>query len=338
MATEAFENLRRQSDAVFILDGGTGEEFFARGVPDDRKIWSATAVVNNEYHDILKQVHQSYLIAGSDAITTNSYGIIPGVGFSLQEIERLCAVAGRLAKESVQEYNFEKNQNSAKVSKPLILGSLGPLIESYRADKIMGHQEGILFYHSMIAALSPYVDAFIAETLSSTEEAMQVIDALSNFNLNTNRNIPLLVSFTVDSEGKLRGGEMPDSALFCLLSYLHDSKHLTLLSFLFNCSEPESISHALRIVNDNAILLSSLSTENVVLGAYANRLTAVAKDWTLAESEGPQPSRSDLDPTQYCMDFARSWVRERNVKVVGGCCGIAPAHISMLKRHICKFC
>lgn len=334
--SEVFKDLIRHHNSIFILDGGTGEELFARGVPDDRKIWSATAIVHEKYHEVLKQVHRSFLVAGSDTITTNSYGIIPGVGFSCEEIEYYCAIAGRLAKESVQQYNIEINQSEgieAKNRPPLVLGSLGPLVESYRADKIMERQEGVRFYHSMITALSKYVDAFIAETLSSTEEAMQVIDALSNFNLNANHSIPLLVSFTVDSEGKLRIGEMPDSALLRLTSYIQESKSVILLSFLFNCSDPESISQSLRIVNSNSILMSILNKSSIVLGAYANRLTPVAKDWTLAGSEGPQPSRQDLDPTHYCEDFARSWVQDLNVKVIGGCCGITPAHISMLKRQ-----
>ena len=53
-----FDELQSNKDAILILDGGTGEELFRRGVPDDRKIWSATALVNTEYHAVLKQVHQ----------------------------------------------------------------------------------------------------------------------------------------------------------------------------------------------------------------------------------------------------------------------------------------
>ena len=59
---------------VLFLDGGTGEELFRRGVPDDRKIWSATAVVKSEHHETLRGVHRSYVEAGSAMITANSYG------------------------------------------------------------------------------------------------------------------------------------------------------------------------------------------------------------------------------------------------------------------------
>ena len=93
--------LRSNKSETLILDGGTGEELFVRGVPDDRKIWSATAVVHPQYHSTLQQVHSSFVEAGADAITTNSYGIVPGVGFSIAEIQQHVATAGRLARECV---------------------------------------------------------------------------------------------------------------------------------------------------------------------------------------------------------------------------------------------
>jgi hypothetical protein len=78
---------------VFLLDGGTGEELFRHGVPCDRTIWSAHALVHEKYHAVVQTVHESFLKANCQAITTNSYGCVPGVGFSTQDIERLTAMA-----------------------------------------------------------------------------------------------------------------------------------------------------------------------------------------------------------------------------------------------------
>merc|ERR1711862_897786 len=117
--------------------GGTGEELFLRGVPDDRKIWSATAVVQERYNSILNDVHQSFIQSGSDMITTNSYGIIPGAGFSKEDIKTYVDQAGKIAFESA------KNNNGAR---SLVCGSLGPLVESYRPDLIMEHKSGVEYY------------------------------------------------------------------------------------------------------------------------------------------------------------------------------------------------
>ena len=49
------KRLQSSSSENLILDGGTGEELFLRGVPDDRKIWSAKAVVDSQYHSVLQE-------------------------------------------------------------------------------------------------------------------------------------------------------------------------------------------------------------------------------------------------------------------------------------------
>jgi len=107
------------------------------------------------------------------------------------------------------------------------------------------------------------------------------------------------------------------------------------LAVLVNCSEPESITKALQAIRGNDALCETLSTEGVLLGAYANRLTPVDPNWTMEDSEAPQPLRTDLDPVHYCDDFAVRWV-DLNVQVVGGCCGISPQHIAYLNKHLQK--
>lgn len=201
---------------ILILDGGTGEELFRQGVPDDRKIWSATALVHESYHDVLKGVHQSFLLAGADAITTNSYGVVPGVGFSEKDITRYGRLAGDIARQSVTEL-----QASTKgTQRMLVLGSLGPLVESYRPDKIMEHSSGVTAYERMVCALQPSVDVFLAETMSSVEESMQAIEAVSH--MTTPK--PCLVSYTLSSDGKLRSDERVTSAIPRILDYAAQKK------------------------------------------------------------------------------------------------------------------
>jgi S-methylmethionine-dependent homocysteine/selenocysteine methylase len=93
------------------------------------------------------------------------------------------------------------------------------------------------------------------------------------------------------------------------------------LAILFNCSEPEAINRALQTIQVDKALLDSLRARGILLGAYANRLTPVASDWSLAESNGPQPMRKDLDPQQYYNSFVATWVLDLGVQIVGGCCG-----------------
>uniref|UniRef100_A0A7S4R824 Hcy-binding domain-containing protein n=2 Tax=Ditylum brightwellii TaxID=49249 RepID=A0A7S4R824_9STRA len=330
-----FDRLRSNKRELLLLDGGTGEELFRRGVPDDRKIWSATAVVNEQYHQVLIDVHRSFVNAGSDAITSNSYSITPGVGFSYDSIAKHVATAGKIARESLSSGSEDCDATSRKTSPhaggPLVFGSLGPLVESYRPDKIMEHMDGIKVYSMMTKSLSPFVDCFLAETMSSFEESSQAVEAVGNLSLDYQR--PLIVSYTLHGDGSVRSGESVTRAIQRLLDFATLQK-VQLLGVMFNCAEPEAITRAFEQIHSNDKVRNLLDDKGIILGAYANRLTSIYSDWTLEGSEEAQPMRKDLSPQQYFDEFISTWVRDLGVQMVGGCCGITPEHISYMHSHL----
>ena len=66
------------------------------------------------------------------------------------------------------------------------------------------------------------------------------------------------------------------------------------------------------------------------IGVYANALPPQAKDH---EPGSPLDElRRDLAPESY-LALARTWV-ERGATIIGGCCGIAPAHIAALRQGL----
>ena len=359
------KRLQSSSSETLILDGGTGEELFLRGVPDDRKIWSAKAIVDSQYHSTLFDTHQSFIDAGSQAITTNSYGITPGVGFTDgEEVKRLVGISGEIARKA-----------ATKSSNPvLVLGSLGPLVESYRADLIMKHDDGCVAYQYAVEGLHPYIDCYLAETMSCCEEACQALHAISKYYSDHIKDEivqhPVLVSFTLNSDGKARNGESVVDAMQKLIEYSHD-KDVELVGVLFNCCEPEAISKALDEIEKNQQFhkylqhrpIQSISSEKqqaledvspkILLGAYANRLTPVESDWTLESSEEAQGMREDLSPVRYS-EFVNRWhgrckrhthdlssssdesiIDQRvGLQLIGGCCGIGPQYISVLTKKL----
>jgi homocysteine S-methyltransferase len=201
----SLEECIQQKYPFFWLDGGTGEELFRRNVPDDRKLWSATAVVHAEYHETLCAVHRSFLEAGADAITTNTYGIVPSVGFSVEEISQYCEIAARLARQVSRD--------------TWVFGSLGPLVESYRPDLIRKHEEGVSLYRRMITVMASHIDAVLAETMSSVEEAMQAVDALALYNSSSKKELYMLISFTLQSNGHVRSHEPAECAVERILEH-----------------------------------------------------------------------------------------------------------------------
>ncbi|KAL7482082.1 hypothetical protein ACHAW6_007776 [Cyclotella cf. meneghiniana] len=341
------DRLKSSPNQCLLLDGGTGEELFLHGVPDDRKIWSATAIIHDKYHSTLERVHRSFIEAGSQAITTNSYGIIPGVGFTDgEEVKRLMGIAGEIARRSVT--------TDSGTASALVLGSLGPLVESYRPDLIMNHEDGVRCYQYGIQGLNPHVDVYLAETMSCLEEACQVIDALSTLQQGVNESDdklfqkrPLLVSFTLRSDGNLRSGEsvvvaIPKMVSFsiereverecsiaigifslfdcCRSIFFHAYfKFHTVIGILFNCCEPEAITKAIREIVSNPQIhqylhhppsvSSSKSSHYTTLDTQSSKifLGAYANKLTPVDPSWTMASSDGAQPMRSDLSPAKYW-------------------------------
>jgi S-methylmethionine-dependent homocysteine/selenocysteine methylase len=298
---------------VELLDGGTGEECFRLGVPDDRTIWSARALVDEQYHEIVRQVHRNFILAGSQYITTNNYAVTPGVGLS-ERLEELTTVAGRLAVQA----RLETAQLGYRGVR--ICGSLPPLVESYRPDLVLPHDQAVAQYLPIVRSLDDTVNIFLAETMSSIAEATSAVHAVAEI---TSRK-EIWVSWTLRSDGRLRSRERVSDAVHSMLS-----ENVT--AVLFNCSEPEAISRALTELSEATDLLAKIRAANIRLGAYANRLTPVPDDYAIADTTKPQDMRPDVSVERYT-EFACQWVA-LGAELIGGCCGIGPEYIADLKRY-----
>mmetsp|Transcript_4243 Transcript_4243/g.4924 ORF Transcript_4243/g.4924 Transcript_4243/m.4924 type:complete len:326 (+) Transcript_4243:215-1192(+) len=308
---------------VRLLDGGVGEELFRLGLPDDRKTWSAAAIFQEKYHELLIQVHENFLVSGAQFVTTNNYAITPGSGFSRDQVVAGCELAAKLARQSVNKYVARTNLEETEIcSRIKILGCLPPLVESYRADLILKYDDGKQWYNDIGKALNPHVDVFIAETMSCIDESKQALEGVAEFGK------PLYCSWTLGADGQLRSGEDVTDAIRAVMGYKG------LASVLFNCCEPEAVEKALFQIQQDKSLIAELLENNIEFGAYPNRLTAIDPDWTMEASTEAQPMRSDLSPVELWDHFISKWIREYNLTIVGGCCGVTPAHIAHFKNKM----
>jgi hypothetical protein len=67
---------------MVLLDGSMGRHLCLNGLPHEegtlfRKIWSAAALAEPKYHDLIIKAHVDYIESGSQIITTNSYATQP---------------------------------------------------------------------------------------------------------------------------------------------------------------------------------------------------------------------------------------------------------------------
>lgn len=88
-----------------IIDGATGTELQARGVPMIEKGWSVRAQL--DYPDVLQAVHEDYLRAGASVIITNTFAagrhmLEPaGLGDRVEEVHQIAVEIAKRARDRV---------------------------------------------------------------------------------------------------------------------------------------------------------------------------------------------------------------------------------------------
>jgi S-methylmethionine-dependent homocysteine/selenocysteine methylase len=297
---------------ITLLDGGMGRELLRMGAPFSQPEWSAKALL--EGPEFVARAHQNFVAAGAEVITTNSYAIVPfhlGVGRFEREGHRLAALAGRLAR-SVAD---------AAPRTVTVTGGLPPLCGSYRTD-LYDPVTARPILATLLDALGPYVDIWLAETLSASAEAELVREMIGPAGAAGRK--PLWLSFTLTdinpaaAAPTLRSGEPVAAAVATAV-------RLGACAVLFNCSRPEVMGAAVDIA---ARTLQELAAGAVAIGVYANAFVPAA---VVGEANADLSAlRVDVTPAAY-LQWARDWVR-RGATVIGGCCGIGPEHIAELGK------
>ncbi len=292
--------------SITILDGSMGDELDRRRPPDVNDpagLFSARALINSP--ELVTEVHNDYIDAGADIITTNTYSTIPSylsrasLGDSYLKYTEL---AGQIACSSAMDSR----------STVLVAGSIPPLDESYRHDLVPHPSYALPVYRNIVTALDDYVDMFICETMSSSIEAENAITAIRSI---SGKSKQVWVSWTLSEHpGQgLRSGESIKEAYQAIESLDADA-------FLFNCTAPEAITRGLKE-------LTQLTKKPI--GGYPNR-DSVPEGWTIENDK--EIKRYDL-PLEAFQEYADNW-RDIGATIIGGCCGIGPEYIDHLTKSL----
>ena len=291
--------------SVTILDGGMGRQLQMLRAPFRQPEWSALALI--EAPEMVAEAHELFAKAGAQVITTNSYAVVPfHIGEDrFDDIGRpLAALAGSLARGVADRHDIK------------VAGSLPPAMGSYRPD-LFDADKARSILTILIEALSPSIDIWLAETLSTLAEAELIADLLSG------EIRPIWFSFTLDDaiatsgHAVLRSGESIGAAAAL-------AKKCGASALLFNCSYPEVMAAAV------AEAKTALDDGDIKIGVYANGFGPPPKDY--AANEAVRDIRGDLDPERYLI-WAQKWVAA-GANMVGGCCGIGPNHIAALAKGL----
>ena len=280
---------------MILMDGSMGNELLTRRTDLVSGLWSAQYLIDAP--ELVKEVHLEYIYSGADLIITNTYSTIPSY-LSKKNAEdkmpELIRLAGKLAREAVKDSKKEVR----------VAGSLPPLEESYRPDLVIEAGEAVPVYETLIKELTPYVDIFICETMSSIEEMQHAMQALKN--LDNEKPVWISWSLKEDKKNQLRSGETIEDAL-------NASAEIEPEAYLFNCTDPYAITEGIKE-------LKKLTQKPI--GGYPNVFN-VPDGWTLDNEV--QVSVRDLSISKF-LEFAIEW-RNLGATIIGGCCGIGPKFI-----------
>lgn len=288
---------------ITLIDGGMGQELIHRSKIKPDYLWSARVLL--DHYGLVVDLHKDFINSGAEAITLNSYTITPDrlKKFNLEDsFKPLQEIAIKAAKEAINSFSKEANIS--------LLGSLPPLIMSYKTELGKNKNEAKDIYKRIVEIQQQHVDIFICETVSSIEEAEVVTEAA----LCSEKKVWL--SFCVKEEDgtRLRSGESLEDAL-------NQFKNTDINSFLVNCAPPEAIHQSISI----------MKKLNKPFGGLPNGFKSVnllndENDVSVLEK------RDDFNIDKFVKDTLR--FIENNASIVGGCCEVSPKYIRALKNKI----
>jgi len=280
---------------IIILDGATGTQLQGMGLPPGM----APELWNLQNPEAVKGHYRQYVLAGSDAILTNSFGgtrprlDMEGSGHLTHEIN---LAAARLAREVAGE-------------EVLVFGSMGPTGLLMEPMGELTYDKAVEYFAEQAAALAEGgADVIHIETLSDLQEAKAAIAGAQQAT-----DLPVTITMSFDMHGRTMMGVEPATAVKELWA-------TGVLAVGANCG---------RALDDNLTAIAAMRTA-------APEVTLIAKpNAGLPRMEDTIEAVYDVTPkimADYSLKFAA-----QHVKIFGGCCGSTPEHIKALKLTLAHF-
>ena len=187
--------LNRFGKELLFFDGGMGTELQKNGL----KKGELPELLNIHSPEIVKKVHKSYLDAGYDIITTNTFG---ANSLKFSNLEEIITNAVNIVKDAI-------NESGRKAYTALDVGPLGKLLAPY--GDLPFEDAYNLFKEQVIAGEKAGADLVLIETMGDLYEIKSAVLAVKE-----NTNLPIFVSMIFDKKGTLLTGADVKTAIVTL--------------------------------------------------------------------------------------------------------------------------
>ena len=290
-----------------ILDGGLGQHLLSKGLKPKGSLWSATALIDKKYHNLIVDAHLDFINSGAEVIVTNNFS----------------ARRSRMIQNNVEKHFDYANEKAGElalrakeISKKnvLIAGSLPGQNNTYvldeRDSKII--EKG---FHDQAKLIKPFVDFFYFDVLCGSKECEIAL------NVTEKLNKPVLVGLHVKKNGKLPSNESISEAF-------EKCKNKNWLGLVVACVSPEIIENS----------VEEIKKLNISFGYKANLWEAeepvpVYKFASPDDKIGANPveslgTRKDYTDVKF-FKFSKKMI-DIGATILGGCCETKPSHIKKI--------
>ena len=188
----------------------------------------------------------------------------------------------------------------------VVSGCVGTRGDGYRPGELMSAAEAERYHAAQVETFADTTaDLVSALTMTYVEEAIGVVRAAKRAEL------PVVISFTVETDGRLPSG----TALADAIDRVDAETDGAAAYFMVNCAHPTHFAH---VLEDGSPWTDRIRG----VRANASRKSHAELDESEELDEG--------DPAELADQYTAPRPRLRNVNVVGGCCGTDHRHIAAI--------
>ncbi len=298
--TSMIEQLQQRiaGGELILLDGATGTELERRGVPMDDHAWSAAAI--STHPEAVRAVHEDYIRAGTDVVTANSFSTarhqLEAAGLG----DRFRALNARAVELACQARDHAADRPVA------VAGSISSVFFELEHVRPIG-EAGFREQAEILAEAG--ADLMMLEMMWDARHSPAAVRAA------VATGLPVWIGFSsrLDDDGAIMAfSEKYHGTLTSVLDPLLAIGGASVANIMH--TEAEEVLPALSLLKDRW---------SGPIGVYAHSGRFVMPHWQFNDV---------ISPEDY-LAHARLWV-EAGAQLVGGCCGIGPDHIRLLKQEL----
>ncbi len=286
-------------EKILLFDGACGTNLQEVTIPE--AVWQGCAgcneLLNLTAPEIIVTLHESFLNAGATVIETNTFGASSIVLAEYDLAERTVEINRAAVANARQAIG---NRRGCYVA-----GSIGPTTKLPSLAHISVDELAASLAEQMRALVEAGVDALVIETCQDLLQAKTALVACFDVLEETGRDIPVLVSVTMERQGTMLVGS--DIAAICATL-----EPFPIFSLGLNCATgpADMVSH-IRYLGHN----------------WPGRISCMPNQGLPSVVDGK--TFYPMTPEEFVRNMSK-FIEDDGVSIVGGCCGTTPEHIRQL--------